>query len=143
MATTVTQAHKNRLMHNVQHLDEQYTWFLIPNQLITRSKKNNLIIFDSSNAEKARPVLVINIITSSPVGRATCFVRSASIPSSIKHYQHTRCVRTCKITRDGYLDAQFVWSVPESHCNSSTYSCTENSHSYVFDKLEKAFPWFQ
>ena len=143
MVTTATQAHKNRMKHNVQNLDEQYPWYLIPNPSIERSKSGRKIFFDFPKREKSHPVLVIGVFTSTPQSRASCVVRSSSRATSIEHYEHSRCLKTCKLNLNGYLDDKFLWSVPENQCNSNTYSCHEPSNSYVLDDLEENFTWFQ
>lgn len=143
VATSTSQAYKNRMKQNVENLDEQYTWYLIPNASIERPKKGRTIFFDAPRREKPHPVIVIGAITSTPEGRVTCFVRSSTCPSSIKHYEHTKCVKTCKLDRVGYLDSKFSWSVPEAQCNSTTFSCEEPSDSYLFDEIEESFPWFK
>jgi hypothetical protein len=143
MATTATQAHKNRLKHNVQNLDEQYPWYLVKNPAIELFQKERKISFDFQNREKAHPILVIGVFTSTPQSRISCVVRSSSRSTSIEHYEHTKCVRTCKLNLNGFLDDKFIWSVPENQCNSNTYSCHEPSNSYVLDDIEEKFTWFQ
>lgn len=135
---------KNKLRQNVESSDDTCRWYLIQNSQIQRKRNGKPIYFDFPKPTKPHPILVTTLITDIPARRFTCYVRSATVVTSIVHYQHIRCLRTCKLNRDGHIDDKWMWSVPESLCTQGNLSCPEPTDSYLFDELEDTnfgSPW--
>lgn len=143
MPKTASRLQKDSARSRIETLDDQYRWYIVPNAHIERRQKGKTVLLPASPQTRAHPVLAMPQFTNAPQARLRCFVRSSTRKSVIEHYQHTRCERSCRIDRNGFLDARFVWSVPESQCTTMTYSCTEPVDSYLFDEIEEYFSWLQ
>lgn len=126
-----------QIIRNITDPDPQPRWFLITNKNIVRRSKDTILHFDFKFPDKPHPILVIALTSALPGKRYLCHVRSASRATAIDHYQHTRCIRSCVLNKDGYIDDKWMWSVPADLCNTVTFSCEEPIDSYVFDSLDE------